>query len=81
MCGFVKNLRNKVLFSRLTCFNDMFKEAGNSEWANATNLWSDGGKVFAAIYFGVKITFDDAFFAGSASIYKSGVGFYHIIFD
>ena len=52
----------------------MVKKAGDGEGADATFCRSDGGKVGAGVELGSKVAFDDAFFAGSASIYKSGAG-------
>ena len=52
----------------------MVKKAGDGERADAADLWSNGSKVGAVVEFCGKVAFDDAFFAGGASIDKSGAG-------
>ena len=59
----------------------MFEEAGDCKWADAADFWSDGGEIFSLIDFGIEVAFNDTFFAGGASVYKSGAGFYHVVFD
>ena len=52
--------------------DNMIKKAGDSKWTDSANNWGNGGKVGAGIENWAKIAFDDAIFAGGASIYKSG---------
>ncbi len=50
----------------------MVEKTGDGEGADAAFCWGDGGKVGAVVEFCGKVAFDDAFFAGGTSIYKSG---------
>ena len=53
---------------------EMVKKAGDSERANSTGGWGDGGEVFSSVEFRGKVAFDDAVFTGRTGIYKSGAG-------
>ena len=59
----------------------MIEKTCDSEWANATDNWSDGGEVLTGANFFGNVAFDDAFFAGGAGIYDSGARAYHLVSD
>ena len=52
----------------------MVKEASDGERANSASSRSDGGKICAGVDIWLKVAFDNAVFAGCASIDKSGAG-------
>lgn len=52
---------------------EVVEKASDSEGANTAHYWSDGGEIFSGIESGGEVAFYYSIFAGSASIYKSGV--------
>ena len=52
--------------------DNVVEKAGDGERADSADDWRDGGEVGARVELGGEIAFDDAVFAGGASIYKSG---------
>ena len=54
--------------------DDVVKKAGDGEGADATGSGSNSSEIGSAVKFRSEVAFDYAFFAGSASIDKSGAG-------
>ena len=54
--------------------NDVVEEASDGKGADATSYRGDGGEVLAFADFRGEVAFDDAIFAGSASVDKNGAG-------
>ena len=55
------------------------KEAGDGEGADTALWWGDGGEVGSLAKLGREVAFNDAFFAGGASVYKNGTRADHIV--
>ena len=56
----------------VAALDNVVEETGDGERADSADDWSDGGEVGARVELGGEVAFNDAVFAGGASIYKSG---------